>query len=256
MRIEFFQSSRPPFPWSQALLRVGSDPDNDLTLAPHQAAPHHLRISLDRRGWVLEVLPNTHRIYVNARPVRERAILRAGDVLSIGDCRMLLCADDVSGERVLPDTPEQERCTVALRAVAGPLSGRVFPLTDRLELGSQGQVPLDLPQGEVASLIVFWRNNQLRMEIHQAMDSRYPARVNGRLAHQAALFPGDQIGIGAHRFLVDAPGLEPEPELALPPSPVHALPEEAAGPRGEVWWLIATAAVLALGIALLLFLRF
>ena len=41
------------------------------------------------------------------------------------------------------------------------------------------------------------------------------------------------------------------------PAPLPAqLPEEAAGPTGEVWWLIVTAAVLALGIALVLLIRF
>jgi len=34
------------------------------------------------------------------------------------------------------------------------------------------------------------------------------------------------------------------------------LPEESAGPTSEVWWLIVTAAVLALGIALVLLIRF
>jgi hypothetical protein len=35
------------------------------------------------------------------------------------------------------------------------------------------------------------------------------------------------------------------------PLPVK-LPEAAAGPSGEVWWLITTAALIALGIALVL----
>ena len=59
-----------------------------------------------------------------------------------------------------------------------------------------------------------------------------------------------------HRFVVDAPGLEPEPEIVRPEPPREHLPEEDAGPRGEVWWLIATAAVLALGIAVMLLVRF
>jgi pSer/pThr/pTyr-binding forkhead associated (FHA) protein len=256
MRIEFPHSNRARFPWSQALLRIGSDPGNDLVLAPSQAAAHHLSISLDRRGWVLEVLPEATRIYVNARPVRERAILRPGDMLSVGDCRMLLCADEAPSGRTSPDMPEQERCTVALRAVAGPLSGQVLPLADRLELGPPGRVPLDLPQGEVAHLVIFWRGGQLRLETGQAIDSRYPVRVNGATVQQTVLLPGDQVGIGMHRFLVDAPGLEPEPEIVIPEPEPEALPEDSAGPRGEVWWLIATAAVLALGIALLLLMRF
>jgi hypothetical protein len=256
MRIEFPHSTRAAFQWNQALLRIGSDPGNDLVLAASQAASRHLSISLDRRGWVLQVLPEVTRVYVNARPVRERAILRAGDTLSVGDCRMLLCADDAPGNRSAPEMPEQERCTVALRAVAGPLSGQVLSLTDRLELGSQGRLPLDLPQGETASLAIFWRGGQLHVETGQALDSRYPVRVNGSVVQQAELLPGDQVGIGTHRFLIDAPGLEPEPEIVLPEPIPEPLPEDAAGPRGEVWWLIVTAAVLALGIALLLLMHF
>jgi pSer/pThr/pTyr-binding forkhead associated (FHA) protein len=256
MRIEFPHSTRAGFLWNQALLRIGSDPGNDLILAVNQAAPHHLSIHLDRRGWVLEVLPDTTRVYVNARPVRERAILRPGDILSVGDCRMLLCADEAPGGRTSPEMPEQDRCTVALRAVAGPLSGQVLPFTDRLELGPHGQAALDLPQGEAVSLLIFWRNAQLRMETGQAVDSRYPVRVNGSAVQQTVLLPGDQIGVGMHRFLIDAPGLEPEPEIVIPEPEPDLLPEDAAGPRGEVWWLIVTAAVLALGIALLLLLHF
>ena len=255
MRIEFPNSTRTVFHWNQPLLRIGSDSDNDLVLAAGQVASHHLRISLDRRGWVLDVLPDATRIYVNARPVRERAILRPGDMLSVGDCRMLLCADEAPIGRTSPEMPEQERCTVALRAVAGPLSGQVLPLADHLELGPHGRVPLDLQQGENATLMIFWRDGQLRMETGQPADSRYPVRVNGIAAQQTILLPGDQIGIGMHRFLIDAPGLEPEPQIIPPPAPPEPLPEDTAGPRGEVWWLIATAAVLALGIALLLLLH-
>ncbi|GGA43406.1 FHA domain-containing protein [Dyella nitratireducens] len=255
MRIEFPNSTRADFSWNQALLRIGSDSDNDLVLAAGQAAAHHLRISLDKRGWVLDVLPDATRIYVNARPVRERAILRAGDTLSVGDCRMLLCADEAPIGRTSPEMPEQERCTVALRAVAGPLSGQVLPLADRLELSPQGRIPLDLPQGESATVTIFWREGQLRTESNQPIDGRYPMRVNGTPVQQTELLPGDQIGIGMHRFLIDAPGLELEPEIVLSPEPAEPLPEDTAGPRGEVWWLIATAAVLALGIALLLLLH-
>jgi hypothetical protein len=256
MHIEFPHSTRPGFQWNQALLRIGSDPGNDLILAASQAAPQHLSIHLDRRGWVLEVLPDTTRVYVNARPVRERAILRPGDMLSLGDCRMLLRADEAPTGRASPEMPEQERCTVALRAVAGPLSGQVLPLADRLELGSPGRIPLDLPQGETVSLLIFWGDGQLRLETGQATDSRYPVRVNGSTVQQTVLLPGDQIGLGMHRFLIDAPGLEPEPEIVIPEPDPEPLPEDTAGPRGEVWWLIATAAVLALGIALLLLVHF
>ncbi|KRE89177.1 forkhead-associated protein [Frateuria sp. Soil773] len=254
MRIEFPNSPREDFRWTQVLLRIGSAPDNDLVVAAHQAAAHHLRIQQDRRGWVLQVMPSCGRVYVNARPVRERALLRPGDALSVGDCRMLLCADESPLERDPSSFHGPGNCTVALRAVAGPLSGRVLPLHDRLELGPQGSQPLELPQGESGTLKLFWLDGRLRLETDPS--TGHPLRLNGVVVREAALQPGDQLGIGMHRFVVDAPGLVPTPAIAVPaPAPEH-LPEEAAGPRGEVWWLIATAAVLALGIALMLLVRF
>ncbi|HEX5305209.1 MAG TPA: FHA domain-containing protein [Dyella sp.] len=253
MRIEFPHAAREDVLWDSPVLTIGSAPDNAVVLAPHQAAAHHLRLSSDRRGCLLQVLPGASRIYVNARPVRERALLRAGDVLSVGDCRMLLKADQSPEQREPLVIPEQSRCPVALRAVAGPLSGRVFALREQLELGPQSAVPLELPQGESASLRLYWQDGQLRLAQQQASD-RYPLRINGRQVADAALQPGDQLGLATHRFIVDAPGMQPEPELpALSNS--EPLPEELAGPRGEVWWLIVTAAVLALGIALVLLVR-
>jgi hypothetical protein len=255
MRIEFPLSARDDFRWTQSLLRVGSAPDNDLLIAAHQGASHHLRIQQDRRGWVLQVLPGCGRIYVNARPVRERALLRPGDILSMGDCRMLLCADENPTQRAPLAFAGQGRCTVALRAVAGPLSGRVWPLSERLELGPQGNPPLALPQGEAATFSLGWRDGELQLEA-AAASTRYPLRVNGTTVERVALQPGDQLGIAMHRFVVDAPGLVPVPVISSPQPAQTPLPEETAGPRGEVWWLIVTAAVLALGMALMLLIRF
>jgi predicted component of type VI protein secretion system len=255
MRIEFPNAAREDFHWTQAQLRIGSAADNDLVLAAGQAAPHHLRIQVDRRGWVLQILPSAERVHVNARPVRERALLRPGDVLSVGDCRMLLRVDENPADRAPMTVPAQERCTVALRAVAGPLSGRVISLQDSLELGAQGQFPLELPQGEQATLHIFWQDAQVMLEAKQ-ISERHPLRVNGVAIQKLALQPGDQIGLAMHRFVVEAPGMEPEPEIVMPEPPPEHLPEEAAGPAREVWWLIVTAAVLALGIALVLLIRF
>jgi hypothetical protein len=255
MRIEFPNAAREDFHWVPAVLHVGSAPDNDLVLATTQAAPRHLRIRQDRRGWVLDVLPSADRIHVNARPVRERALLRPGDVVSVGDCRMLLRADEDPGSRDPLRVPEEGRCTVALRAVAGPLSGRVMPVREKLDIGIDTSFPLELPQGDRASLRLHWHDSQLLLDIVQP-SQRHCLRVNGAEVQEATLRPGDQIGLAMHRFVVDGPGMQPEPELMMPdPFPAH-LPEQDAGPAREVWWLIATAAVLALGIALVLLIRF
>lgn len=255
MRIEFPNSAREDFHWAQVQLRVGSAPDNDLVVAAQPAASHHLRIQQDRRGWVLRVMPAAGRVYVNARPVRERALLRPGDILSIGDCRMLLCADEDPAMRAPFVLADKGGRTVALRAVAGPWSGRVLSVKDRLEFGAQGVQALDLPQGEQARFAVFWCDGQLWLEA-VSQSSRYPLYVNGTVVRRVALRPGDQLGIAMHRFVLDAPCMVATPAYAVAEMGAEHLPEEAAGPRGEVWWLIATASVLALGIALMLLIRF
>lgn len=255
MRIEFPNAAREDFHWVQARLRIGSAPDNDLVLAASQAASRHLCIEQDRRGWVLQVLPSADRVYVNARPVRERALLRAGDVVSVGDCRLLLCDDEDPTKRTPQTMPEEVRCTAALRAVAGPLSGRVLPLHDSLDLGSLGTYALGLAQGEVVGLHIGWDGGLLVLE-DTCRSPRHPVRVNGVVVEKAQLLSGDQIGVATHRFVLEAPGSGPEPEIVVDEQTTAELPEAAAGPTGEVWWLIVTAAVLALGIALALLLRF
>lgn len=255
MRIEFPHAAREDFHWTQAQLRIGSAPDNDLVLATSQAAANHLVIQQDRRGWILRVLPLADRVYVNARPVREQALLRLGDVISVGDCRMLLRADDDPSLRTPLIVSEQACCTVALRAVSGPLSGRMLSLQATVLLGPPGVCPLELPQGDTVSIRVGWEDEKLVLEAVKP-SIRHPLRLNGVTVSRAALRPGDQIGVGMHRFVVDAPGMEPEPRIVTATLPSDHLPEEDAGPVREVWWLIATAAVIALGIALALLIRF
>lgn len=255
MRIEFLNASREDFHWAQAQLRIGSASDNDLALAASQVAPRHLCIDHDRRGWVLQMLPSAGRVYVNARPVRERAMLRAGDVVSIGECRMLLRDDDDPGLRLTRPVPAQERCTVALRSVGGPLSGRLLSVRDGLELGPGGRYSLGLAQGEPVGLRVEWEEGRLMLESTCPSD-RYPLRVNGVCVQRVALQGGDQIGLAMHRFVLEAPGKDPEPEGIESVPPPSDLPAATAGPSAEVWWLIVTAAVLALAIALVLLVRF
>jgi hypothetical protein len=257
MRIEFPNSARDDFFWTQSVLRIGSAPDNDLILAAQQAAAHHARIQQDRRGLVLQVMPDCGRVYVNARPVRERALLRPGDILSVGDCRMLLRAEDAPEQRQAAFLKPTDCPTAALRAVAGPLSGRVMPINGRLRLGLSGSQPLELPQGDAVGLELCWRDGQLALLVDPASE-RNPLRLNGVPinGNGVILQPGDQLGLAHHRFVLDAPGLEPEPA----PLPVVAAEDDGltaavAAPRGEGWWLILTAAVLALGIALVLLIR-
>ncbi|MDY1547960.1 FHA domain-containing protein [Luteibacter sahnii] len=255
MRIEFVSSARGDFHWSRPVLTIGRSEENDLVVADGQVAPRHVQVQHDRRGLVLEVMPDAGRVYVNARPVRERALLRPGDSLSLGECRMLI-RDDTDIDARVGAPPNEARCTAALRPVAGPLSGRVVPVGDRLELGAtHGALPLELPGNDAALLGLAWDQGELVLDASR-VPARHAVRVNGVTVVRAALQPGDQIGIANHRFVLDAPGWAAEPVLAPPPEEsLDTAPPEEGGARGEIWWLIGTAALLAIGIAAVLFVR-
>lgn len=255
MRIEFIRAAREDFSWSHPQLRIGSASSNDLVLARAQAASQHLLIECDARGWVLWVVAGAAHIYVNARPVREQALLRPGDVVSVGDCRMLLCTDEVADRRALPlPVFDPATCTVALRAVAGPLSGKVFAVHEYLELGPRGRHALELPQGETSSFRIGWRDEQLELAVVE-QSGRHPLRVNGNQVTKVVLHSGDQIGVAMHRFVLEAPGITVEEESATPPATPPVRASETTSHAGA-WWLILTAVIIALGIALLLLVRF
>ena len=258
MRIEFPHSDREDFLWTGDRLRIGSGADNDLQLLQGAAAEHHAVIRLDPAiGLILEVVAGADRVYVNARPVRERAMLRYGDILGLGRSRMLLCADAAAGVEPEKAGPAAEVSTgvIGIRAVAGPLSGKVWSLTRQLRFGTGG-IALPMASGESVCFDIERASQGLQL-LATMQSARFPLRVNGQVASlPRRLLPGDQIGLGMHRWVVEAPGLladrvEPAPSAPLPP----AEPEVTAAPRGEVWWLILTAAILALGIALVLWIH-
>lgn len=250
MRIVFLNGEHPDVDSTAERLRVGSAGDNDIVLRAAEVAAHHFSLFHDRRGLVLAVEPGAARVYVNARPVREKALLRFGDVISVGTAKCLLQADPRAETDPPPAAAGSEAGErpgwAALRAVAGPLSGHLLPIERRLEL------PLAEPAP--AGVAVELREGALWLEARGSV-----VQVNGVAMSSGRLMPGDQLCVGAHRYVIEAPGLQAEASLArqrvafVPHE--AALPEDTAGPRGEVWWLIVTAALLGLGIALLLLFR-
>ncbi|MEO7150023.1 MAG: FHA domain-containing protein [Rhodanobacteraceae bacterium] len=253
MRIAFVNASREPFQSAGARVRIGADADNDLVPGGAGVAKRHLAIVEDRRGLVLEVLPGAQHVYVNARPVRERGLLRYGDTLSVGGCKLLLLPDNAAtGESVPPKSSAaaaQRPGYAALRVVSGAWSGRLLPIEQRLSLGVRGSSLAGIP--EPCHLQV--GDEGLFLDAGDAT-----AMVNGSPRRRATLEAGDQLVLGEYRFVVEAPGLQARSAaLARPyhePVPVPVVIEKCA-PRAEIGWLIGTAALLALALALLLLRR-
>jgi len=252
MRIAFVHSSRETFRSTDDRVRIGSAAENDLVVAGNGVAARHVAIIEDRRGLVLEVLPGAPHVYVNARPVRERALLRFGDHLNVGANKLLLLPDDHPGDdELVPREAANDAARpgfAALRAVAGTLSGRLLPVETTLTLGSRGAV---LPG--VAGICVL-QVSGCGVVLDAAGSGVF---VNGLPRKRGKLQGGDQLTLGEHRFVVEAPGLQDgtaaEQEAPFEPPPVRQ-PESRAS-RAEYGWLLGTAALLAVIIALLLWWR-
>ncbi len=104
--------------------------------------------------------------------------------------------------------------------------------------------------------------------------------MNGVKVRDAVIYPEDQIAFGRNRFVIEAPGMRPRTEQ--PPAPGggaspnitqtmkaiqiadkpavvstgSAKAHTAARNKNDIWWLIAAAALIAAGLALLFWVPF
>src|SRR5215471_11245568 len=97
---------------------IGAAADNTLVLDRPGIAAHHASLNVGDRGFVLSVVDSSARVHVNARPVREKAILRLGDVISLDTLQFILKPDrDASIRTELPAaTPRTGGDDAATRA--------------------------------------------------------------------------------------------------------------------------------------------
>lgn len=267
MRLTFPNGEHPDLRLVEGEISIGSATGNRVAIDGAGLVAHHARIVADRRGAWLHVSPQAPAAHVNARPVRELAMLRKGDVVCLGHLKLVLSAE--GGEAptgVIPASPPGGETgasspRVVLRGVAGPHFGRSYPVADMLLIGraEQAQVRLDNPA--VAE-------RHARIELH---GDRVVLRrvggdgvtVNGIRVGDCLLSPGDQLVIEPDRFVLEAPGLAGRPAAAdfaqmagaqrASASIISNEPDEDGASRGiAIWWLIASAAVLAAVITALL----
>lgn len=250
MRVVRVQSAGDPITCGNGPVHIGSAPDDDIILDGAGIAVHHVSIVADTRGLVMVVAAGSPRVYVNARAVRERALLRHGDTLTLGAVKLLLTTDNAPREAEGPLVGAGDMAEpVALRVVSGVDSGRVLPVQPELRMGAGsrhfGELGFACRVAQTAAGLVFESDNA-------------KPRVNGWRCQRALLTCNDQISLGEHRLVVEAPGLQYASRLAeFPPPPAPAAVEAEAPPEGVphdgIWWLIAAAAVLAAIIALILY---
>jgi hypothetical protein len=249
MRIVCLHPARDPVSCGDGPVRVGSAPDDDIVPPGAGVEPHHVMIVADARGLLLAVRPGCQRVYVNARAVREKALLRYGDTVTLGSNKLLVATDAEPPPFDDADASGAQAGPVALRVVSGAAAGTALQVTSELSLGAGGR-----HFGELAYRCrVVHAGGALAFESDSSA-----ARVNGWGCKQRVrLRPGDQVVLGEHRLVVEAPGMQYASHVAsLPPvAPADPGQESGDAAHGEAWWLIGAALVLAALIAMFLYFR-
>jgi pSer/pThr/pTyr-binding forkhead associated (FHA) protein len=266
MRLSFLNGEHTDFVVADGVISLGQAEGNTLVLAGRDIAPWHARINVDQRGIVLEVLDFAARTHVNARPVREKALLRLGDVLCLGVVAMMLKPDrDDAIVTTLPAEPEDSEespdgtpARVVLRGVAGSHFGRAIALRQRLVVGRASDCDIVIDDAQIAPHHATIENLDETICLRD-MGSGVGAMVNGLRLTTAVLHTGDQLAFGRDHFLIEAPGMPLRGEIvsrqaesnaeADASDAVMTTPTDA---RGSIWWLIGAAALIALGLVWIL----
>lgn len=285
MRLTFPNGEHPEVS-EPSQVSIGSGRDNRVRL--DGLAEHHAVLANDRRGLWLVIEGNDANAHVNARPVSRLALVRPGDLISLGRVQMLLRGDNDPQNAKLPPASgafhadaevDDQFCAArfVLRGVGGTYSGCSFNLCEPLLIGRGVDARIRLDEPALAE-------QHARIELH---GDRVILRdlagegtlVNGVRVKDALLNSGDQLTFEQHRFVVEAPGLKAPTrrhDATPPPLPNHTQtlravpgsqePDASMSPGNAggaaqlrksrsgatVWWLILAAAALGTTIALLL----
>lgn len=267
MRLSFANGEHADFVVGDGVATLGSAEGNTVVLPRGDITARHARLSADARGLVLEVLDPAARTHVNARPVREKALLRCGDVLCLGKVVIVLKAerDDVIDTTVPPAASTAQGvlhpARAVLRGVSGSHFGRAIAVNPRIVVGRDPACGLVVDEAQVAP------RHAMVEQVGEAIylrdiDSPNGVRVNGVRVRNAVIHPGDQIAFEGSHFVVEAPGLPArgedrhEVERAITDSfeavADASAPAPADAAHGAIWWLIGVAALIALGLVALL----
>lgn len=292
MRLHFPHGEQTDVLLREGETSLGSAASNAVVLKGEGVQQAHASLLLDRRGLTLIVRDGAQTTHVNARPVREKAILRVGDLVSIGNVLVAVKPDSdqyVSG-RVPPKSSSEEAMSepntetryrmappkAVLRGVSGPYFGKVIPISGRLTIGRGNDCDLVLDEPEMSRRHAMVEATPAGIWLRD-LGSANGTYVNGVQVRDAVLYTGDQLAFDRNRFLIEAPGTPTRPQgmdvqeisgakpaveitqtlqairLDTPRAePVAAAADPPAEKAGSPWLLVLVGALIAVGVAALL----
>jgi FHA domain len=159
-----------------------------------------------------------------------------------------------------------------LRGVSGSYFGKIVPLRGKLVIGRGNDCDLVLDEPEMSRRHAMIENTGDVIFLRD-LGSSNGTFVNGVQVRNAVLHADDQIAFDHNRFLLEAPGLPGRDHAAisneydspnitqtmravrLPDDDKPPRPAPNGASRNDVWWLIGAAALIGMGIALLLLVK-
>ncbi|GAB3356076.1 FHA domain-containing protein [Lysobacter tyrosinilyticus] len=259
LRLRFPNRQQPDLVLGPGVHAIGRDiVDRPVMVAdPDEAIA---QFCVDRRGVWLKVREPTQGLYVNGRPVRRMAMLRAGDAVFVDGNQWLLLGDTPPSappeSRQADDTGGDPR--TVLRGVGGPHHGRSITLDQPRVVGRLSECDIRIDDAAFA-------DRHARLEPHaegvvlRDLGSHEGSVVNGWPVRNALLRAGDQVVFDTQRFIVEAPNRGGANESRKPaqPAPVAEVPvlaEPARLPSSarRMPWLLLAALFLAGALSLLL----
>ncbi len=227
MRLHFPHGEQTDVLLREGETSLGSAASNAVVLKGEGVQPIHASLLHDRRGLTLVVREGAQGTHVNARPVREKAILRVGDLVSIGHVLIAIkpdsdqyvssrlppksSSDDAMSE---PNTDTRYRMAppkAVLRGVSGPYFGKVIPIAGRLTIGRGNDCDLVLDEPEMSRRHAMVEATPAGIWLRD-LGSANGTYVNGVQVRDAVLFTGDQLAFDRNRFLIEAPGTPTRPQ--------------------------------------------
>jgi len=233
MRLSFPNGEHPDVLLEDGELTIGSAAGNRVLVPGSGLAPRHVNVRVDaQRGIVMNVLDAAANAHVNARPVKEMAFLRLGDVVSLERLQMLVKPDRdalietkvPADSRPLTDPAQRTGASrVVLRGISGAYAGRSMNLCDPLRIGRSNEVEISLDDPDVPDHLATLELHGERVLLRNVAGAEGVV-VNGVAVRDAVLHPGDQMAFDGHRFVLEAPGLPQRGSAAA-----SAAPGAAAG---------------------------
>lgn len=261
MRLTFANALSPDRELPLGETSVGAGSEDDICLSAPGVQANHLCLHVDDSGvWLRN---HGAVVHVNARPVRELALLRLGDRVHLGTAEFLLqSAVPPPMPPAAPMPPLQVRelpqGVLVLRGLGERFAGQALTLDERVLIGSgaDARIALDARYAASAEAQISVMHDCVMI---MALSPVSPL-VNGYPVRKALLEAGDQIDVRGLRFVLEAPGLaqrkqcEVRAEEAAILAGFDAQPAPAAvrGRHGMLVRLLAMALVLAAAITLLL----